>query len=385
MQMTNIMFQVIFMKIYITQPGDSLYSIGKQFGVTIEQLISANGHTVTPSLIIGQAIIIPTAQQNRKPKIINGYAYPNIERGTLQSALTHLSHISPFSYGINPDASLVPLNDGDMISIALGYGVKPLLIVTTLTNEGNFNSQRSADVLQDETFADTLIQNIINQLEKYDYFGVDIDFEYIPTQLRESYAQFITKLKSKISPLGYKTFVSVAPKTSASQRGLLYEAHDYALLGKAADYLLVMTYEWGYTYGPPMAVAPIDKVTEVINYAISEISPEKLLLGVPNYAYDWTLPYERGNKAESMSNSEAINRARRVGANIMFDERSQTPYYNYYKEGKEHVVWFEDARSVKARMELINSLGLAGMSIWNIMNYYKPLFTTINSYFTPDK
>jgi len=373
------------MKIYVTQAGDSLYSIGKKFGVTIEQLITANGNTVTPTLIIGQAVIIPTPLSDRPKKIINGYAYPNIERGALQSALQYISHISPFSYGINADGTLVPLNDADMISIAGGYGVKPLLIVTTLTEEGSFNSQRSADVLQNKDFEDTLIQNIINQLQTRDYFGVDIDFEYIPTELRESYALFIQNLKSKISPLGYKTFVSVAPKTSSTQRGLLYEAHDYTLLGKAADYVLVMTYEWGYTYGPPMAVAPIDKVKEVISYAVSEIEPKKILLGVPNYAYDWTLPYERGGRAESMSNTEAVNRARRVGANIEFDDNSQTPFYSYYAEGKEHVVWFEDARSVNARMELIKEFNLAGMSVWNIMNFYKPLFSTINNYFLPDK
>ncbi len=373
------------MKIYVTQPGDSLYSIGKKFGVTIEQLINTNGNTVTPTLIIGQAIIIPTAEQEKTKKIINGYAYPNIERGALQSALQYLSHISPFSYGIKEDGSLVLLNDSDMISIAAGFGVKPLLIITTLTEEGTFNSQRSADILEDKNFENTLIKNIIEQLEKQDYYGVDIDFEYIPPQLRQNYASFISNLKSQIAPLGYKTFVSVAPKTSNTQRGLLYEAHDYALLGDAADYVLVMTYEWGYTYGPPMAVAPIDKVTEVINYAITEIDPQKLLLGIPNYAYDWTLPFVSGNRAESMSNVEAVNRARRVGANIMFDEVSQTPYYNYYKDGKEHVVWFEDARSVNARMQLINSLGLAGMSIWNIMSFYKPLFSVINSYFLPNK
>ncbi len=373
------------MKIYVTQPGDSLYSIGKKFGVTIEQLMNANGNTVTPTLIIGQAIIIPTPTGDRPKKIINGYAYPNIERGALQSALQYISHISPFSYGVKEDGSLVLLNDADIISIAGGYGVKPLLIITSLDEQGMFNSQRSADVLQSEQLADTVIQNIINQLEKYDYFGVDIDFEYIPTDLREAYAQFIENLKSKIAPLGYKTFVSVAPKTSSTQRGLLYEAHDYALLGAVADYVLVMTYEWGYTYGPPMAVAPIDKVREVIDYAVTQIPPEKLLIGVPNYSYDWTLPYVTGSRAESMSNTEAVNRARRVGANIMFDEQSQTPYYKYYSEGKEHIVWFEDARSVTARMELVNSYGLAGMSIWNIMNFYKPLFTTINSYFLPDK
>ncbi len=373
------------MKIYVTQAGDSLYSIGKKFGVTIEQLINANGSTVTPTLIIGQAIIIPTPPSERPKKIINGYAYPVIDRTALQSALPYLSNISPFSYGVKADGSLVMLSDADMIAIAGGSGVKPILIITTLTEEGVFNSQRSADVLQNDDFANTLIDNILKQLEKYDYFGVDIDFEYIPTEFRENYAEFITKLKAKISPLGYKTFVSLAPKTSATQRGLLYEAHDYALLGRAADYVLIMTYEWGYTYGPPMAVAPLDKVEQVLRYAVSEIDPSKVLIGVPNYAYDWTLPYVSGSRAESMSNTEAVDRARRVGANIMFDEQSQTPYYNYYKDGKEHVVWFEDARSINARMELINELGLAGMSIWNIMNFYKPLFTTINNYFLPDK
>lgn len=373
------------MKIYVTESGDSLYSIGKKFGVTIEQLINANGQTVNPTLIIGQAIIIPTLPENRPKKIINGYAYPVIERGSLQSALPYISNISPFSYGVKADGSLVMLNDADIIAIAGGAGVKPILIITTLTEEGVFNSQRSAEVLQSSELADTLIENIINQLEKYDYFGVDIDFEYIPTEFRENYASFIAKLKSKISPLGYKTFVSVAPKTSATQRGLLYEAHDYALLGNAADYVLIMTYEWGYTYGPPMAIAPLDKVEEVLRYAVSEIDPQKILIGVPNYAYDWTLPFVSGSRAESMSNTEAIDRARRVGANIQFDEKSKTPYYNYFKDGKEHVVWFEDARSISARMELVNTLGLAGMSIWNIMNFYKPLYTTINNYFLPDK
>lgn len=385
MQFANIMFQVIIMKIYVTQAGDSLYSIGKKYGVTIEQLINANGSTVTPTLIIGQAIIIPTAFDERPKKIINGYAYPVIERTALQSALPYLSNISPFSYGVKADGSLVMLNDADMIAIAGGSGVKPILIITTLTEEGIFNSQRSADVLQNDDFADTLIQNILNQLEKYDYFGVDIDFEYIPTELRENYAAFIAKLKSKIAPLGYKTFVSVAPKTSAAQRGLLYEAHDYALLGNAADFILVMTYEWGYTYGPPLAIAPLDKVEEVLRYAVSEIDPAKILIGIPNYAYDWTLPFVSGSRAESMSNTEAVNRARRVGANIMFNEKSKTPYYNYYKDGKEHIVWFEDARSINARMELVNELSLAGMSIWNIMDFYKPLYTTINNYFLPDK
>ena len=84
----------------------------------------------------------------------------------------------------------------------------------------------------------------------------------------------------------------------------------------AADYVLIMTYEWGYTYGPPMATAPLNKVEEVLRYAVSQIPPEKLLMGIPNYAYDWTLPFVKGNAAQAISNNMAIELERVVRAEI---------------------------------------------------------------------
>lgn len=371
------------MTIYTVQKGDSLYTIGKKYGVTIEQLLRANGSTVQPTLIVGQAVIIPTAEGDTALKLINGYAYPNIDRNALISVLPYLSTVSPFSYGVRADGSLVPIADSDIITIAASKGVRPMLIVTTLTEDGNFNSSRATEIITDTELSAVLINNIVEKLSGSDYYGVDIDFEYIPPENKQGFVEFIERLKNAISPLGYKTVVSLAPKTSSVQRGLLYEAHDYKMLGAVADYVFIMTYEWGYTYGPPMAIAPIDKVRQVIEYAVSEIPSEKILMGVPNYAYDWTRPYVQGSRAQSMSNTEAVNRARRVGAEIMFDSQAMTPYYTYFADGKDHIVWFEDARSVKARMELINEFGLAGFSVWNIMNFYQPLWTTANSYFKP--
>ncbi len=370
------------MLIHTVEKGDTLYEIGKKYGVTIEQLINANGNTVLPTLIIGQSVIVPTPTEKIGEIITNGYAYPNIERGTLDSFLPYLSLITPFSYGIAQDGTLIPLDDSLLITTAQNAGVRPLLLITTLTETGNFSSERAAEVLSESTLSDTIIQNIINKLETQDYYGVDIDFEYIPPQYEQNYSDFIKNLKSKLEPLGYKVFVSVAPKTSAMQKGLLYEAHNYTNLGNAADYVLVMTYEWGYTYGPPMAVAPIDKVREVLQYATSEIPADKVLMGIPNYAYDWTLPFVMGSSAKSMSNNQAIELARNVGAEIKFDSRAQTPYYNYYDQsGKQHEVWFEDARSIYAKLMLLNELGLAGYSIWNLMSFYKPITSITNMLF----
>lgn len=107
----------------------------------------------------------------------------------------------------------------------------------------------------------------------------------------------------------------------------------------------------------------------VLDYGVSEIPPDKILMGMPNYGYDWTLPFVRGeSRAEKISNGEAVARAARYGVPVEFSEEYQSPYYYYYDElGREHVVWFEDERSWQAKLNLVPEYGFAGISIWNIM------------------
>ena len=111
-----------------------------------------------------------------------------------------------------------------------------------------------------------------------------------------------------------------------------------------------MTYEWGYTYGPPMAVAPIGAVRRVVEFALTQMDAAKILLGFPNYAYDWTLPFTAGaTRAQSIGNEAAPLLAAQYGAEIQFDTQSQTPYFTYLDEaGQPHEVWFEDVRSTRS-------------------------------------
>ena len=136
-----------------------------------------------------------------------------------------------------------------------------------------------------------------------------------------------------------------------------------------------------------MAVAPINQVRRVLDYAITQIPPDKIFLGIPNYGYDWTLPFVQGvSRAESISNVEAVERAARVGAQIQFDEEAWTPFYEYTDaDGNDHVVWFEDARSINAKLRLIQEYGLRGAGYWTIMNYFPQNWTLLNSLFDVKK
>ena len=201
-------------------------------------------------------------------------------------------------------------------------------------------------------------------------------------EIKEKYNDFLRKLNSqlKASNPNYILTVAVAPKYRDNQPGILYEAHDYKSIGEIADRVIIMTYEWGYMYGEPMAVSPRNEMSAVIKYAITRIPANKILMGLPNYAYDWKLPFITGNAAEAISNTVAIRRAIDTGSMIMFDEKSQTPYYRYKdNENKEHVVWFDDAKSYLSKLELVNTYNLAGISIWTINNYYPPLLSALDS------
>jgi len=264
-------------------------------------------------------------------------------------------------------------------------------VLTSLTENGTFSSGLARDVIADPALSERVIDDIARIVPEKGYGGVDVDFEYVPGENAGDYADFVRRINDRLNSLGtsgneYEVFVSLAPKYRADQGGLLYGGHDYGGLGAAADSTLLMTYEWGYTYGPPLAVSPINEVRRVLDYAVTEIPRNKLLLGVPNYGYDWALPYMRGEtKAESLGNMAAVERALEKNTEIRYDENAQAPFYTYYdrpqtfRDAVEHVVWFENARSVNTMIRLINEYGMNGMGVWNIMRYFPALWLLTNS------
>ena len=363
------------MEIYIVQPGDSVFRIAREQNVSVESIIYNNQLEYPYPLVIGQALLLSKGISNTDRRLIEtgGYAYPYIDRSVLTQTLPYLSKLFVFSYGFTTDGELLPpqVDDSFMIEAARSYGVAPILTLTPLGADGNFSNYLISQIVNSEQKKRRLISDLIGTIQSKNFQGVDIDFEYILLEDRLAFVQFVVDVRNAVNAIGYPVSVALAPKTSDNQKGTLYEGKDYRLLGEAADEVLLMTYEWGYTYGPPMAVAPIDEVRRVVEYAVTRISPEKINLGIPNYGYDWTLPFVQGeSKARVIGNVQAVQIAALNGAEILFDERAKSPYFIYYKDGVAHEVWFEDVRSMEAKFTLVQEYGLKGMGYWQIMRLF---------------
>jgi len=135
-----------------------------------------------------------------------------------------------------------------------------------------------------------------------------------------------------------------------------------------------------------LPVAPINEVRRVLNYAVTAIPPEKILMGMPNYGYNWRLPYVPGTAAQTITNQGAVNLARREGAEIMYNTQSQAPFFEYYDDqAQRHIVWFDDARSINARLRLVNEYGLGGLSYWTINNYFPAQWVILENLYNVNK
>ncbi len=362
-------------------PGESMYSIARKYGVTVNQILAANPQITNPAAIrVGQVLVIPERTSKLGTIEVNGYTFPNTSMEVIRKTLPYLTYLSIFSYEVNPDGTLRTINDEPLIRAARQARVAPLMVITNMEAGGGFSSDVARSILRNEGNQDRLINNVINNLKSKNYYGLDIDFEYIYPEDREYYNRFLRKVVSRLKPLGYTVTTALAPKTSAEQKGVLYEAHDYPVHGALTNHVILMTYEWGFTYSPPQAVAPINEVRKVLNYAVTAIPRNKILMGIPNYGYDWTLPYKEGTAARTVSNTGAVRLALNENAAIKYDEKAQSPFFNYYDDNRrQHEVWFEDARSINAKLRVAHEYGLAGVSYWTIGRYFPQNWLVLRS------
>lgn len=370
------------MIIHVVKEDDTLAKIGNLYNVDYQKMAEDNKIMVDEDLVVGQTIVVIKNSIDKLRSIkVNGYAFSDIDLKLLNDVISSLTFLSIFSYQITYNGDLKIINDEKLILVAKDNQVTPVMVVTNIGTEGRFDSYLASYILNNQAIQDILITNILKIMNQKGYGGLNIDFEYLYPEDKQAFLNFISRLKNELAKERYLLLVALAPKTSDHQIGLLYEAHDYQQIGELADYAILMTYEWGYSGGPARAVAPLNLVEKVINYAVTRISSNKILMGIPNYGYDWTLPYIEGSLAKSVANYEAVEIAKIHHQIINYDNQAQTPYFNYINQATEHEVWFEDARSIKAKLELVIKYNLAGISYWTINRFFPQNYLVLKSLF----
>lgn len=351
-------------------PGESLSVLATRYGISVQELARVNGIPANSALQVGQRLYIPP----RPKPSIDVLLYVEPRTPVAQSMINEVRRRSPditylamFSYQVNRDGSLTAPPIDDIPNIARSLGAANAMVVSNLENF-QFSPDLAHSIFESVAVQDLLFTNIINVANEVGYKDIHFDFELLRPEDRALYNNFLRRASDRFHAAGLTMSSAVAPKASDVRSGI-YGAHDYATQGRIDDFIALMTYEWGFTYSNPQAVSPINQVRNVLQYAVSVIPRNKILLGQNLYGYDWSAPYppEGGKPARAVSPQEAIQIAVRENAEIMYDYQAQAPWFRYTDSaGVRHEVWFEDARSIQAKFDLIKQFKIKGIMYWKL-------------------
>jgi spore germination protein len=289
-----------------------------------------------------------------------------------------------FNYRVLRDGEITTYYDDiEVIQLAKDYGAIPLMILSPLSAQGELDFEVAYELLISEEYQNNQLINLISILKSKEYYGVNFIFNFMSNTNLSLYERLITNLTERLIPEGYLVFVSINPTIENNEGKIVFEKIDYSGISKQVNGILFLDFIWGTNSNPPGPVSSYDEIKTFVDYAINYVQPEKLTIGEPILAYDWPLPYVQGRTyANSLTTNAALNLARNVEAQIQFDDLSQSPYFNYFQYSVgfpiEHIVWFSDARSFNALLNLVEEYGIEGTGIWSIM-VYEPQFWLITN------
>jgi spore germination protein len=289
---------------------------------------------------------------------------PELDQELISSLAPMVTYMALFEYHFDVNGNLSTLDDTVAIQTSLDHDSAPIATITNLTETG-FNREMASQVLNNPQVRQNLINNIYTLLSSKGYAGVNIDIEGVAPEDRDMFSTFLRLLRDRLKPEGYLATIAVPPKTSDDIPWL--KGYDYGAIGATMDLVFIMAYDWHHAGSEPGPVAPFQEVRRTIEYASYHIGKSKIILGVPRYGYDWTLPVSPESRARAISSIGATQLAQRNQVPIFYSEEFKAPSFHYVDEnGSRHVVWFEDPRSFGEKFNLVREYQLRGMGAWQL-------------------
>ena len=187
---------------YVVKKGDTIAEIAKKFNISIEKIRERN-NDLSNTLFPGQSIIIDYSPEEKDDIHVNGYTYPTISDEILKKTLPYLTYLSIFAYRIKEDGTIDNIDDKRIIDLARTYNVAPLMVITNTKEKGGFSPSLVNSLLTDEDKITTFLNLVLKTLEEKNYYGVNIDFEYINENDKDLYESFMKRAYTFFSSKGY--------------------------------------------------------------------------------------------------------------------------------------------------------------------------------------
>ncbi|MDW7982192.1 MAG: glycosyl hydrolase family 18 protein [Thermomicrobium sp.] len=299
--------------------------------------------------------------QAAPPFVRWGYyvTYDRTSWTSLHAHLGTLDLVSPYFFQLRADGTIEELSDPTADAFLRQSGLPIVPMIKNVPRWDEFTP-----LLADPQQRAAIIGRIVDLVTRRGYSGIHIDFEAVNARDAPHLTAFMRELAAQLRPRGKLVTQAVIARTSDTPT-TWGGAYDYPALAEVNDYIVVMAYDFHSAGGSPGPVAPLTWVQRVVSYLTTRVPPDRLILGIPLYGYDWNRT--AGPPARSVRFDQVRELLRRPGTTSGYDQTEHEAWLRYTDDqGNQHEVWYADVRSVTARLSLALDRGLAGAAFWRL-------------------
>jgi spore germination protein YaaH len=282
-------------------------------------------------------------------------------------------YISLFWYRLDESGSILTyetaFEDQATINFAHENGVKVLAVVANLpdyTEGGDWDWRRVDGVIKSPETRKIHVSDLLALVNDKGFDGVAIDYEALQGKQRNNFSLFIEELSTTFHRSDKIVGVAIHPKTSENdpEEKNGSQAQDLKRLSDAADQLYFMTYGEHDATTSPGPVGSLDWMDKVYSFAIDElgVKSQKAFVGLPLYGYDWS----DSGEASSLEYDRIEGLLQETNSRVKWNQNEGEPSFYYSKNGMGHQVWFNNAKSVKSKLDFVKQFYVGGVSFWRL-------------------
>lgn len=273
---------------------------------------------------------------------------------SLKNNISKLNMVLPEWFFIDPTADTLVVNIDDRgLNIIKASGIKTVVMLSN-NYKGKFTGESIHRILHDPVKRERLINDVIRQIQKYHFAGVNVDFEEINEDTDEVLTGFQKELYERMHGKGLLVTQDIIPFNTD---------YNFKVLSQFNDYLFLMAYDEHTPDSKPGPISSQKWIEAAVDNVAAKIPSEKIVLCMAGYGYDWPV---KGDNA-TLTYQEALSVARESEGNIDFDNDTYNLHFTYYDDSDVlHQVHFTDAATNFNTLRFATEYGLAGTALWRM-------------------
>jgi peptidoglycan-N-acetylglucosamine deacetylase len=292
--------------------------------------------------------------------------WDDASRRSLYDHINEIDVVMPNWLSLNTQMKIQLNHTEDIDTFLHANGRKICPVINNYIND-QWDANAVLKMISSKTKRKQFVEDALQMIKQNGYEGINIDFEGLPPEAKNEFNLLAKELYTEF----HKNQLSVQYDLPPAD-----PAFDYETIAKYADQVILMLYDEHSLDTNPGPIASSSWFLQCLKENV--IPPDKLVVGLGVFGYDWTL--NTNEKAMSLSYAEVMALSQERQLDPMWDGAVGNPYLRYKKDEEEHVLWYLNGMAIYNQLLDAKKLGYHQVALWRLGSEDPNLWKVFSTY-----